>query len=113
MIYGGETSYHHGASSYKFPKVPASYLLQWRAIQDALKRGDRVYNFWGVAPGRMDNGKWIMDNAGRHPFSGVTTFKTGFGGQLLELQHCMDLPLSKKYWLTWGIETVRKWRRGF
>ena len=114
MVYGGETSYHHGASTFKYSKIPASYLLQWRAIQDALKRGDRVYNFWGVAPVKMDNGKWIMDNATKkHPFSGVTTFKTGFGGELLELQHCMDLPLSKKYVLTWGIETFRKWRRGF
>ncbi|MEK7137354.1 MAG: peptidoglycan bridge formation glycyltransferase FemA/FemB family protein, partial [Patescibacteria group bacterium] len=87
MIYGGETSYHHGASSHAFSKIPASYLLQWRAMQDALKRGDRIYNFWGVAPGRMESarpaavgrGKWTMENE-RHPFAGVTTFKTGFGG---------------------------------
>ena len=43
--WGGETSYHHGASTQRFSKVPASYLLQWTAIQDAMKRGDRLYNF--------------------------------------------------------------------
>ena len=103
MIYGGETSYHHGASTNKYPKCFASYALQWKAIRDAIGRGDRVYNFWGVAP----------EGVKKHPFAGVTTFKTGFGGQLLELQHCIDLPLSKKYWQTFVIEMVRKWKRGF
>ncbi len=106
MIYGSETSYHHGASTAKFSKIPASYLLQWTAIRDALRRGDGMYNFWGIAP---------LQSSGstKHPFAGVTTFKTGFGGELLELVHCMDLPLSKRYFLTWGVETVRKWKRGF
>jgi lipid II:glycine glycyltransferase (peptidoglycan interpeptide bridge formation enzyme) len=48
-----------------------------------------------------------------HPFSGVTTFKTGFGGNLLELTHCVDLPLSPRYHVTRMVETVRKWKRGF
>lgn len=103
MIYGGETSYHHGASTHKYPKIPASYLLQWRAIQDAIKRGDHIYNFWGIAP----------EGIAKHPFRGVTTFKTGFGGELLELMPCMDLPLSPKYYVTRLIETVRKMKRGF
>jgi len=103
MIYGGETSYHHGASTQKYPKCYASYLLQWTAIKDAITRGDTIYNFWGIAP----------EGEGKHPFAGVTTFKRGFGGQLLELVHCVDLPLSSRYWVTYGIEKFRKWRRGF
>lgn len=99
----GETSYHHGASTTAHPKIPASYLLQWTAIQDAIARKDHVYNFWGIAP----------EGTTKHPFAGVTTFKTGFGGQLLELQHCFDIPVSGKYQLTRGFEYVRKWRRGF
>ncbi|MEQ1849813.1 MAG: peptidoglycan bridge formation glycyltransferase FemA/FemB family protein [Candidatus Peribacteraceae bacterium] len=106
----GETSYHHGASEHS--KVPASYLLQWRAIQDALKRGDQVYNFWGIAPTSTDQeGNTIITK--KHPFSGVTLFKTGFGGTLLNLQHCHDIPISLLYWKTFAIELVRKWRRGF
>lgn len=113
MIYGGETSYHHGASTSKYPKCFASYALQWQAIKDAIACEDRVYNFWGIAPvRRVDSGKWIVDSA-KHPFAGVTTFKTGFGGQLLELVHCMDLPVSPKYYVTRGFEVVRKWKRGF
>lgn len=103
MHVGGETSYHHGASTAAHAKIPASYLLQWTAIRDALKRGDRLYNFWGVAP----------EGALHHPFLGVTTFKTGFGGTLLPLVHCVDFPLSATYQMTRAFEFVRKWRRGF
>lgn len=99
----GETSYHHGASTHRYSKIPASYLLQWTAIQDALKRGDHMYSFWGIAP----------EGVKKHPFAGVTLFKRGFGGQLLELQHCCDIPVTSKYYLTRGFETLRKWKRGF
>ncbi len=126
MHCGKETSYHHGASSSAHSKIPASYLLQWRAIQDAKKRGDRVYNFWGIAPQqeervassdqRVDEEKLPATRypqIAKHPFSGVTLFKTGFGGEVMNLAHCMDVPLSSRYYLTRGIEMVRKWRRGF
>jgi lipid II:glycine glycyltransferase (peptidoglycan interpeptide bridge formation enzyme) len=99
----GETSYHHGASTQKYQKIPASYLLQWTAIQDALKRGDHVYNFWGIAPANIQ----------KHPFAGVTTFKKGFGGKLLELQHCTDIPIRPQYYLTRAFEYIRKWQRNF
>ena len=112
MHANGETSYHHGASSKVFSKIPASYLLQWHAIQDALARNDRIYNFWGIAPPEQDVATEVRQQS-KHPFAGVTLFKTGFGGEVLNLGHCFDIPLSKKYWLTYAIEYVRKWRRGF
>jgi len=105
----GETSYHHGASTFKHRKIPSSYLLQWTAIKDAIERGDHIYNFWGIAEPN-DKGE-AEDKA--HPFAGVTLFKTGFGGQLLSLVHCMDLPLTPMYQLTRMIEILRKWKRGF
>ncbi|MBM3231118.1 peptidoglycan bridge formation glycyltransferase FemA/FemB family protein [Candidatus Peregrinibacteria bacterium] len=98
-----ETSYHHGASTHAYAKIPASYLLQWTAIRDALRRGDRVYNFWGISP----------EGQRKHPFAGVRLFKTGFGGNLLELMHCVDVPVERSYYLTRGFETLRKWHRGF
>ena len=112
MHVNGETSYHHGASTHKHPKIPASYLLQWTAITDALKRGDHTYSFWGIAPvtGEVD-GKLQWDK--KHPFAGVSTFKTGFGGQLLPLQPCLDIPLHPLYTATRGFEKFRKWRRGY
>ena len=103
MHTGGETSYHHGASTHKYNKIPASYLLQWTAIQDAIARGDSIYSFWGIAP----------EGVRKHPFAGVTLFKRGFGGSLLELTHCQDLPLHAKYRVTRAFEYLRKWKRGF
>lgn len=107
----GETSYHHGASSSEHQKIPASYLLQWTAIKDAMKRGDRIYNFWGIAP--LDETGNVAGALGKHPFGGVTLFKTGFGGHILNLVHCKDAPVSKSYWLTYAFERYRKWKRGF
>jgi len=113
MSYAGITSYHHGASTQKYSKIPASTLLQWTAIRDALERGDDIYNFWGIAPRRMnEEGQEVIINP-KHPFAGVTTFKTGFGGHPLPLMHCVDLPLTGMYQATRAFEFVRKWRRGF
>ncbi len=113
MSYAGITSYHHGASTQKFSKIPASTLLQWTAIREALERGDDVYNFWGIAPRKiLDDGKEVIINP-KHPFAGVTTFKTGFGGKPLPLTHCADLPLTGGYRLTRAFELFRKWKRGF
>lgn len=109
----GETSYHHGASDSTHHKIPASYLLQWSAIQDAMKRGDHVYNFWGIAPLDPSDPNKPKNQKTRHPFAGVTMFKTGFGGKVLNLTHCLDIPVSSTYWLTNAFERLRKWRRGF
>jgi len=112
MSFGGETSYHHGASTAAFRKIPSSYLLQWTAICDALKRGDSIYNFWGVAPVQKDEKEWRVTDD-KHPFAGVTLFKTGFGGNHLPLHHCADVPLKMSYQLTRSFELYRKWKRGF
>lgn len=109
----GETSYHHGASSAMHAKIPASYLLQWTAICDALKRNDRLYNFWGIAPMHtLEDGTRAIAQK-NHPFAGVTLFKTGFGGKMVNLLPCTDLPLRNTYLLTRTFERVRKWKRGF
>lgn len=101
MYYGDTASYHHGASIPS--KIPATYLLQWTAIQEAKKRGMKYYNFWGIYTGENK----------KHPFYGISHFKRGFGGQLKQLLHCQDLPLKPGYALTWAIDTVRKYKRGF
>lgn len=113
MTYGGITSYHHGASTHKYAKIPASYLLQWTAIREALERGDDIYNFWGIAPRKTNEAGEDVIIDKNHPFAGVTTFKTGFGGHPLPLMHCVDIPLSGSYQVTRAFEFVRKWRRGF
>lgn len=95
--------YHHGASLSKYNKWPVSYLLQWEAIKEAKRRGCEFYNFWGIAPSEKKN----------HPWAGLTLFKQGFGGYKKEYVKNQDLPLSPVYWLTYLLELIRRFKRGF
>lgn len=95
--------YHHGASLEKYRHLPASYLLQWQAILEAKKRGKKLYNFWGIAPLNSKN----------HPWSGLTLFKTGFGGYPQEFIHAKDLPLNIWYWKTYLIDYISKKTKGY
>jgi len=102
IFWQGIAFYHQGASVQKYPKVSASYLLQWEAIKEAKKRDCKIYNFWGIAP----------EKAGKkHPWWGLTLFKKGFGGEKKEYLKTQDLPLSISYWLTFFFEKLRKIKR--
>lgn len=119
--FGDTVFYYHGASTKLPGSVPAAQLLQWAAIQEAQRRGAKHYNFWGISP-NYTNKKvptFAKASAGKsaatkkHPFDGITTFKTGFGGYACDYLHAQDLPLSLGYWPLWAIDTYRKFRRGF
>lgn len=103
LFVGNMAVYHHGASSFGYREIPASYLLQWEAILEAKKRGKKWYNFWGIAP----------DNVKNHPWQGLTLFKTGFGGEKREFLHAQDLPLNLWYWKTYSIEYATKLLKGY
>ncbi|MBI3638591.1 peptidoglycan bridge formation glycyltransferase FemA/FemB family protein [Candidatus Wolfebacteria bacterium] len=100
-FYAESAFYKHGASSHKYPKISAPYLLQWEAIKEAKKRGLKFYNFWGVSP----------DNKPKHPWAGLSLFKKGFGGFAEEYLPAQDLPVKKSYWLTYAFEKIRKIKR--
>jgi len=101
--------YHHGASSQKYPKIPVSYLMIWEAIKEAKNRGCEKFNFWGIAP--LKNSKFQIPNS-KHPWAGLTLFKMGFGGEKKEYVKTQDFPISKKYWICYLIEKIRKKKRG-
>lgn len=104
IFYGSMACYRHSASLGLDKRLPTSYLLQWRVIEEAQKRGMRLYNFWGIAP----------EGAGKtHPFFGITHFKTGFGGNAKKVIHCQDLPTSWRYYPMRVLELLRKYKRGF
>jgi len=105
--------YHQGASSQKYPKIPASYLLQWEAIKEAKRRGCKLYNFWGIIP-EVENKEDLKNpKIKKHPWWGLSLFKMGFGGYKREYLRTQDLPLTWRYWIHWGIENYRKWKRGY
>lgn len=104
IFFGSMACYRHSASLHLNNKLPSSYLIQWEVIKEAKRRGMAWYNFWGVAP---------VGSSKSHPFSGITHFKKGFGGEMKHLLHCHDLPITWKYWFNWTIETIRRYKRGF
>src|SRR3990167_2435606 len=103
IFYGNAAFYHHSGSVHRFEKMNGSYLLQWRVIQEAKRRGCEMYNFWGIAP----------DNVPKHPWAGLSLFKKGFGGFAEKYVPAQDKKLSAKYYLNFVVESVRRRRRGF
>ena len=98
IFYNGEAIYHYGISTPTNEKIPGSYAVQWRAIQEAKARGCQRYNFWGIAPEQDKN----------HRFAGVSMFKRGFGGQEVAYLAAHDVPVSPLYWGTYVFEQLRR-----
>jgi lipid II:glycine glycyltransferase (peptidoglycan interpeptide bridge formation enzyme) len=111
LYYNNQAIYHHSGSLSKYLKVPANYLLQWEAIKNAKRKGLKWYNFWGISPVTMEDGDF-KPKAG-HPWTGLTFFKIGFGGEVRQFVHAKDLPIDNKYYLTRLFEKVERWRRGY
>lgn len=103
VFWSGRAFYHHAALLPEYKKIPAAYLLQWRVIQEAKKRGCKIYDFWGYS----DPVKYP-----KHPYSGPTLFKMGFRGYKDEYVKTQDLILSQRYWITYIIESIRRIKRG-
>ncbi len=80
VFYGNTATYLHGASNYQNRNLMAPHLLQWINIQEAKNRGCKYYDFHGIAPESIPN----------HPWSGVTRFKKGFGGQIVNYPGTYD-----------------------
>ena len=103
IFWSGIGFYHHAALLPAYKKIPVSYLLQWEAIKEAKKRNCHTYDFWG----QIDPFKYP-----KHPYAGPTLFKMGFGGQAHEYVKTQDFIISKKYWINYIIESIRKIKRG-
>jgi len=99
IFYSRGAFYHHAALLPRYKKIPLSYLLQWRAIQEARKRDCAVYDFWGYAD---------PVNNPRHPYAGPTLFKMGFGGYKDDYVKTQDYIISFGYWWNYLIEKTRK-----
>ncbi len=93
--------YHQGAS---IPhKLPFAHATLWSAILEAKKRGCTEFNFWGVSPEENE----------KHPWTGLSRFKRGFGGKEELFLPAQDFPLTKKYWINSAVEKYRKWKRHY
>ena len=100
--------YHHSGSLERYNKIPVSYLLQWRAIQEARNKGCRIHNFWGIAP-EIEVAADAQKSS--HPWAGLSLFKMGFGGYRKSYIKTQDFVISWKYWINYFIESIRKRKR--
>ena len=99
---GAEADYYEAASTDLNRKLSGAYALQWSVMKDLKAEGYERYNLWGIAP----------DGAKNHRYSGVTIFKTGFGGEKISFVPAYDLVLSPvRYAFDLLVETLRKKRR--
>lgn len=99
---GREAAYYEAASTDLNRKLPGAYALLWRAMRDLKKAGYERFNLWGIAPAGQPG----------HRYAGVTTFKTGFGGEVVEYVPAHDLVISRvRYLMDYIVEAGRKkWR---
>ena len=99
---GREADYYEAASTELNRKMPGAYALLWRAMKDLKKAGYERFNLWGIAPAGQPG----------HRYAGVTTFKTGFGGEVVEYVPAHDLIISRVGYLKdYIVESARKKRR--
>lgn len=95
--------YYIATSDIKSPKFSPNYLCQWEAIKSAKNAWCETYNFWWVSP----------DNNPKHPIAWVSKFKRKFSGYDYSLLHAQDLPITKKYWINFLIENIRRIKRWY
>ncbi len=99
---GYEGDYYEAASTPLNREFPGAYALLWQAMRDLKKEGYQRFNLWGIAPAGQQN----------HRYAGVTTFKTGFGGEVVEFIPAHDLVISRiGYFKNLIVEKARKRKR--
>jgi len=109
MLWTSDTTYYlHGASDHSARQLMAPHLLQWACIQRAKERGATAYDFWGIAPSQAERQRSEVRGQGSphalpfppyqmdatHPWSGITRFKLGFGGEVVQYPPSVDLVLD-------------------
>lgn len=98
VLYSGKAFYHHGASEALSSTISVPQIVQWVAIKEAKRRGATTYDFWSIAP----------DDNPSHKWAGLTFFKKSFGGYAINYPNAKDLPMSKRYWLTYVFEKIKR-----
>lgn len=92
ILLHGDTGYYlHGASDYEYRSMMAPYKLHWENIKYLKEHGYKLYDLWGI-------------NSQRWP--GVTRFKLGWGGRVVDHPGSFDWPISSLWYM--GYRLARK-----
>jgi peptidoglycan pentaglycine glycine transferase (the first glycine) len=109
ISFGNTTTYLFGASDYEHRHLMAPYLLQWQAIKIAKNAGNYFYDFFGIAPHKHGFSGTDYEYDEKHQYAGVTRFKLGFGGEIVEQPGTYDLIVSEGKYKVY--EALRRLRR--
>ncbi len=88
VLFGDTVTYLYGASSSESRNVMAPFALHWNAIRDAKSKGFKLYDFGGSNP--QSKAMYYY----KPSWEGITRFKLGWGGRLLNLVGTWDLPFN-------------------
>ena len=90
LFFGPRLIYLFGGTRSESKDLKPGYLLHWRAIEDAQRRGCTIYDMWGVPldpqPGQRGYGYYV--------------FKSRFNGRMVRFIGLYDLPVNRAAALT-------------
>ena len=93
LLYENTAYYLHGAMDRDYKNLMAPYKMHWEIMIWAKSQGYEFYDLWGI-----DANKW----------PGVTRFKLGWGGRLVEYPGSFDMPISSFWYFMYRL--IRKLR---
>lgn len=100
--FNGVRTYLHGATSNLHRNTMAQYGLHWYLIEDAVHKGMRAFDFWGIAP---------QDAPSDHKWAGITRYKKGFGGREVTMPGTFDMPIRHITYSTYRfVRNLRRFR---
>lgn len=88
LTFGDTATYLYGASSSSNRQLMAPYLVHWESMLWAKRQGFHYYDFWGINP--VDKNHPDFKKA----WDGISRFKAGWGGAVIELPGTYDFPLK-------------------
>jgi lipid II:glycine glycyltransferase (peptidoglycan interpeptide bridge formation enzyme) len=96
--------YPYGGTSLNHRNLMASNLLMWEAIKLGKKLGAKQFDMWGsLSPGYSF----------KHPWSGFTRFKEGYGAKFTQMVGSYDLIINPLFYRFYNLaEKARKFYLG-
>src|ERR671935_85540 len=90
LFFGRRLTYLYGGTRGDAKNHKPGYLLHWRAIEDAQRRGCTTFDMWGVP---------LNPREGERGY-GYYVFKSRFNGEMVRFIGLYDLPVNRAATLT-------------
>lgn len=93
----------YSGTSSEYREVKAKNYLLWKIIERAQEEGAQLVDLWGTLPDT---------NTGEKAWAGFSSFKKGYGGEIVQLPGSYDLVVFSGMYFLYGIAfRLRKWWR--